>query len=308
MRWQGREKSRNIDDRRGRRGRGGPRFRMPRGRGGLSIIGIAAVIIVYLMGGNPQDLLNQIGLGTGMGGGGTSLPIPGMNQQRGMAYTPDQRAKREDELADFVGVVLKETEDAWGQIFREQLGKTYSEPTLVLFTDVVHSACGRAGASTGPFYCPADQQMYMDLKFSDDLQRMGGEGDFALAYVVAHEVGHHVQNLLGTLDRVHRDKQGKDKATQNALQVRVELQADFYAGVWAHYTQKMKNIIEEGDLEEALSAAQAVGDDRLQLSRRGYVVPESFTHGTSAQRMRWFKKGYKTGRIADGDTFSASTL
>ena len=264
------------------------------------------MVVIYLMGGNPSDLLNQIGLGGGgsMGTGG----IPGLNQQQGTAYTPTQRKNRHDELADFVGVVLKETEDAWNLVFREQLNRNYQEPTLVLFDDVVHSACGRAGAATGPFYCPADNKLYLDLKFSDELQRMGGEGDFSLAYVVAHEVGHHVQNLLGTLDRVHRQKQGMDKASQNALQVRVELQADFYAGVWAHHTQKMKAILEKGDIEEALSAASAVGDDRMQLERRGYVVPESFTHGTSAQRMRWFKKGYQTGRISDGDTFGASTL
>ena len=221
-----------------------------------------------------------------------------------------REAKREEELKEFVSVVLQDTEDAWFKIFKEQVrGGGYQVPTLVIFDQQVRSACGLADSGTGPFYCPGDDRVYLDLSFGDELKyNFGADGDFALAYVIAHEVGHHVQNLLGTLTDVARKKQRSSEKEKNALQVRVELQADYYAGVWAHYTQKMKNVLDRGDLQEAINAAQAVGDDRLQKRARGYVVPETFTHGTSAQRARWFKKGFESGQLSGGDTFSAKSL
>jgi predicted metalloprotease len=214
-----------------------------------------------------------------------------------------------DELAAFVSVVLKDTEDVWDKLFKEQLGRNYQHPSLVLFDGQVSSACGRATSATGPFYCPADQKLYIDLSFYRDLsQRFGAPGDFAMAYVVAHEVGHHVQNLLGFTSQVQRQRGRIPEKDYNQLSVRLELQADFLAGVWAHHAQEMKDILEEGDLEEALRCAHAIGDDRLQKQARGYVVPDSFTHGTSEQRMRWFKKGVLTGDLSEGDTFNSSSL
>jgi len=296
MRWKGRQQSRNVEDRRG----SGPGRISRRGKvgGGLGVIGVIAAIVVYLAGGDGSMFLS---------GGGSSSDVGRAKPGPTKTYKP---SKREEETREFAGVVLKDTEDAWDKIFKEQVrGGSYQHPVLVVFNERVNSACGLADAGSGPFYCPGDDRLYLDLSFSEELKHnFGADGDFALAYVIAHEVGHHVQNLLGTLNDVHRKKQRTNKAGQNALQVKVELQADFYAGVWAHYTQKMKNVLDVGDLEEAIGAAKAVGDDRLQKRARGYVVPESFTHGTSAQRARWFKRGYQSGRLQDGDTFSASSL
>jgi predicted metalloprotease len=203
--------------------------------------------------------------------------------------------------------VLASTEDVWADIFRQQ-GRAYSKPTLVLFTDAVRSSCGEAGSAVGPFYCPGDQKLYLDLSFFNDLQtRFRAPGDFAQAYVIAHEVGHHVQNLLGTMDKVDSMRGRISEAEANELSVRLELQADFLAGVWAHYAQQ-KGILEAGDIEEALGAASAVGDDRLQREGQGYVIPDSFTHGTSEQRARWFRKGLETGDLRQGDTFNVRSL
>ncbi|MBD0331242.1 MAG: neutral zinc metallopeptidase, partial [Chitinophagaceae bacterium] len=228
--------------------------------------------------------------------------LPG--QQREL--TAEEKAA-EDQQAKFVKTVLAETEDVWHQIF-SQMGRNYEEPTLVLFNGSTQSGCGFASSATGPFYCPGDQRLYIDLSFYNELQnRFGAPGDFAMAYVVAHEVGHHIQNLLGTSDKMARLRQQLSEGEYNKYSVRLELQADFLAGVWAHYEQG-KNILERGDIEEALNAANAIGDDRLQKEAQGYVVPESFTHGTSAQRMYWFKKGFETGDIEQGDTFNATDL
>ena len=214
----------------------------------------------------------------------------------------------EDEAGKFVSVVLRDTEEVWAKIFQE-LGREYEEPTLVLFTGQTQSGCGFASSATGPFYCPADEDVYIDLSFNNELkERFGAPGDFAQAYVIAHEVGHHVQNLLGTTDKVDRMRGKISEIEYNKLLVRLELQADFYAGVWAYHAQKMNQVLEAGDIQEALNAANAIGDDRLQEQGQGKVVPDAFTHGTSEQRMRWFKKGFETGDVNQGDTFSASNL
>lgn len=289
MRWQGRQGSSNIEDRRGGGGGG-------RGRKGMSIgIGsIILIVIVVLLGGDPSQFLQS-----GSAPAGQSAPT---GVQKG-------GSAQENELAEFVGVVLKDTEDVWNKLFREQLGKQYREPVLVLFSGSTQSACGHASAATGPFYCPADQRLYIDLQFYQELsQRFGASGDFAMAYVVAHEVAHHVQNLMGITSDVNRQRGRVSKEKYNDLSVRLELQADFLAGVWAHQGQKMKKFLQEGDIEEAMGAANAIGDDRLQMESQGYVVPESFTHGTSEQRMRWFRKGFETGDLRQGDTFSVRRL
>ncbi len=213
-------------------------------------------------------------------------------------------SEEENQKAEFVKVVLKDTEDVWNKLFQER-GETYQEPILVLFTGVDQSGCGTASAAMGPFYCPEDSKVYIDLSFYDDLQsRFGAPGDFAMAYVVAHEVGHHVQDLWGISDKVHAARQRLSEEEYNKLSVKLELQADFLAGVWAHHDQELNNILEPGDIEEALTAANAIGDDRLQKQSQGYVVPDAFTHGTSEQRMYWFKKGFETGDIEQGDTFA----
>jgi hypothetical protein len=280
MRWQGRRQSSNIEDRRGL---------SPKGMIGGGIGGIALVLIVLLLGGDPTSLLQNIQT----------------DQTATSNYT---ETAEEKELAQFVSVVLAETETVWHKIFSD-LGAEYREPKLVLFTGSVQSACGTAGASTGPFYCPGDEKLYIDLSFYKELQsKFKAPGDFAMAYVVAHEVGHHIQNLLGTMEKVQRLRSQLSKEEYNQYSVRLELQADFYAGVWAHYTDKIEGILEEGDLEEALNAASAVGDDNIQKKMQGYVVPESFTHGTSEQRKKWFYKGYRTGDIRQGDTFNAENL
>lgn len=254
---------------------------------GGGIGGIVLLVLGLLFGG---DFSNYVNVG---------------NSQPAQQTQPNGNAAP-DPKAEFVGVVLQDTEDVWNKVFREQLNQEYQEPRLVLFSNQVQSGCGGASAATGPFYCPADSKVYIDLSFYDQLQsRFQAPGDFAMAYVVAHEVGHHVQNLLGISEKVQREQSRLSKEDANALSVKLELQADFLAGVWAHNAQEMKNILEEGDIEEALNAANAIGDDRLQKEAQGYVVPDAFTHGTSKQRMYWFKKGYETGDINQGDTFSA---
>ncbi|MXV49634.1 metalloprotease [Pedobacter sp. HMF7647] len=286
MRWFG-GGSDNIEDRRGMSGGG----KVALG-GGATII---VVILGLLFGKNPNELLSQMG---------------------GAAPTEQQGKKGEptDAEGQAVSEALKSTEVVWEKIFQDQ-GRTYEEPTLVLFTDQVSAAgCGIASSAVGPFYCPADRKVYIDLSFYKELQdRFGAAGDFAQNYVIAHEVGHHVQNLLGISEKVDRLRRQSDEVESNKLSVRMELQADFFAGVWAHYLNQMKSengeaVIEPGDIEEALNAANAIGDDRLQQESQGQVVPDAFTHGTSAQRMRWFKKGFDTGDINQGDTFNASSL
>jgi predicted metalloprotease len=258
--------------------------------GGLG--GIVVLLIALLLGADPRQLLEQVQVDGGPGSV-SSTDVP--------AGLPPEA----DELAQFVSVVLAETEDVWGELFREG-GEAYREPTLVLFSDYVQSACGIAGAAVGPFYCPGDAKLYIDLTFYDDLRsRFGAPGDFAQAYVIAHEVGHHVQNLLGTADQVRSMQSRGGEREANRLSVRMELQADFYAGVWAHHAAQ-RGILEAGDIEEALAAASAIGDDRLQRQSQGTIVPDSFTHGTAEQRMRWFRHGYETGDPEAGDTFSVS--
>lgn len=275
MRWRGRAGSGNVSD---RRGMGGT---LAIG-GGLG--GIVVLILTLLLGGNnPLENINS---------GSTGI---------------NATSEAEDERARFVSVVLKDTEDVWNALFEQEFNADYQEPTLVLFTQSDQSGCGFASAATGPFYCPRDNSVYIDLSFADQLaQRFGAAGDFALAYVVAHEVGHHVQNLLGTSDEVHEARRRLTEAEGNKLSVALELQADFYAGVWAHHAEEMNQILEPGDIEEALRAANAIGDDKLQKQAQGYVVPDAFTHGTSDQRMYWFRKGFETGDISQGDTFNQS--
>ncbi|HEX8130804.1 MAG TPA: neutral zinc metallopeptidase [Pyrinomonadaceae bacterium] len=282
MRWRGRRESTNVEDRRGM------------SRGGMAVGGglgtIVLVALALLFGADPRELLDQ-----GQGD-------PGQGTQTARRVNP-----QEEELKQFTSVVLAETEDVWNTIF-QQAGRRYREPKLSLFTEQTRSACGVAGASVGPFYCPGDEKVYIDLSFYRDLKtRLGAPGDFAQAYVIAHEVGHHVQHLLGTMDQVDARRGRISEAEANRLSVRLELQADFYAGVWAHYAAR-RGIIEPGDIEEALGAASAIGDDRLQRQGQGYVVPDSFTHGSSEQRVRWFRKGYETGDIRQGDTFNARSL
>jgi len=240
-----------------------------------------------LLGGDPSDILYMLQNGSSQ---------ESLNEER--SY---QTSSEDDKMAQFVAVVLADTEDVWKEIFA-QSNLTYREPKLVLFSQAAQSACGFAQSATGPFYCPGDEKVYIDLDFLQQLQdKLGAQGDFAAAYIIAHEVGHHVQNLLGTLDKYNRAKAGRSQKQANALEVKVELQADFYAGIWAHYAQKTKNILEEGDIEEAMNAAEAVGDDRIQKQSQGYVVPDSFTHGTSAQRMKSFQTGFTTGDLSLGE-------
>lgn len=283
MLWKGRRESSNVDDRRGISG------------GGVATGGGIVAVIIYLV-------------YTFLGGSGDSsqLPelMPGTPQTE---MTPEEKAA-DDERAGFVKVVMADTEDVWQKLFAE-MGKEYTDPTLVLFRDGVQSACGNASSAMGPFYCPGDQHVYIDLSFYRDLQtRFNAPGDFAMAYVVAHEVGHHIQYLNGTSDKAAGVRQQSSETEYNRYSVKMELQADFLAGVWAHHDQKMKGILEKGDIEEALNAANAIGDDRLQQESQGRVVPDAFTHGTSAQRMYWFKKGFDTGDIRQGDTFNAPDL
>lgn len=282
MKWQGRRTSTNVEDRRGM----GTRTIIG---GGVGIGTIVIAIIIMLLGGNPADLLPGV--------------LTPTTEQSGTYVA----SAEEQELVEFASVVLAETEDVWAALFEEE-GLTYTNPKLVIYSSLVDSACGTADSSTGPFYCPGDQKVYIDLSFFQELKtKFKAPGDFAMAYVIAHEVGHHVQFQLGITEQVY-DMQSKVSETEfNEYLVRLELQADYFSGVWAHYANRA-SLLEAGDLEEALTAASAVGDDRLQQQSRGYVVPDSFTHGTSEQRSRWFMKGYTSGTIEDGDTFAAAVL
>ncbi len=285
MRWENGRESDNVEDRRGMRVGG-------KGLLGGGIGTIVIALIAMYFGVDPSVVLNQVG---------TLQP----DQQQ---PAPAPSSPEDDRLKRFTSVVLADTEDTWGQIFR-QSGSQYERPRLVLFSGRVESACGFAQAAMGPFYCPGDHKLYLDMSFFNDLaSRYHAPGDFAQAYVVAHEVGHHVQNLLGIADKVHHARQNANAAQDNALQVRMELQADCFAGIWAHHANQSRQILEPGDIEEALAAASGVGDDRLQQQARGVVIPESFTHGSSAQRMRWFSTGLKTGDPAQCNTFKARSL
>ena len=275
MKWEERERSQNVEDRR----------RKKSVQTGLGI-GVGTLILAFvigLLGGNPMDVISS------------AAQQPQQTQYETDPNAPVNQA--EEELAQFVSVVLKETEDVWNKLFPEQLGKRYNEPNLVLFSGSVSSACGNASAATGPFYCPGDHKLYIDLSFYEQLKRrFNAPGDFAMAYVVAHEVGHHVQNLLGYTNFVHKQRQRLPQKEYNKYSVRLELQADYLAGVWAHYTRR-KGLLNDGDIQEAMNAAHAIGDDNIQKQSQGYVVPDSFTHGTSEQRMKYFKAGLEAGRV-----------
>lgn len=281
MLWKGRRTSSNVEDRRGL----SPKQGLVGGGVGTLVI----ILVIYFLGGDPTQLVNTI------------------QTQDSTTSTPYTPTAQENELAQFVSVVLAETEDIWTEMFRQQ-GLNYELPKLVLFTGSVQSACGYAGSATGPFYCPGDHKVYIDLSFYNELkERFQAPGDFAMAYVIAHEIGHHVQNLLGTMEKVMPLRSKLDEEEFNKYLVRLELQADYLAGVWAHYVDRM-SLLEQGDLDEALNAASAVGDDRIQNAAQGYVVPDSFTHGTSEQRKRWFYKGFTSGNLDQGDTFNAENL
>jgi predicted metalloprotease len=298
MRWKGRRQSSNVEDMRSSSGRSVRGATLGAG-GGLLLLGF--VIVALCMGADPADIMRVL------------QDAPVAQQQPLPGQPPGQipadldgpgQAVEQDERAEFVAVVLADTEEVWHQQFNK-LGKSYDEPKLRLFRGSVESACGYTSAAVGPFYCPLDQKVYIDLSFYDELRdKMGAPGDFAQAYVIAHEVGHHVQNLLGISDQVQSLQRRASKEEANELSVRLELQADFFAGVWAHHAERNWKILEPGDIEEALNAATAIGDDRLQMKARGYVVPESFTHGSSKQRARWFFRGLKTGDMDQGDTFN----
>ncbi len=285
MRWRRGRRSSNIEDRRGMRiGRGGVKL----GGGTLVIV----MVVGLLMG---QDPLQLLGMLTGEGGlGGTS------------AQAPRQQTPQNNEDADFVSAILADTEDTWNRLF-STLGRRYRPANLVMFTDQVQSACGMNTAATGPFYCPPDQKVYIDLGFFHELKKLGAPGDFARAYVLGHEIGHHIQNLLGTADKVHQAQQRSGKAQANALSVLMELQADCYAGVWAHHANKQRKLLEAGDVEEGLTAAASIGDDRLLRKAGRSASPESFTHGSSQQRVHWLRKGLQTGDINSCDTFAQAS-
>jgi uncharacterized protein len=299
MKWQGRRQSSNIDDRRGKSGSGmggggfnplliGPLLKILFSKTGLIIVGIV-VVFSLVTGTNPLSLIGGM-----MGGGGQGFTTE-------TNYTP---TAEEDRLAEFCSIVLADTEDVWNREL-----ENYRNPTLVLFTNSVNSACGNASSATGPFYCPADEKLYLDISFFEDMERkLNAPGDFAQAYVIAHEVGHHIQKIMGITDQVHSLRGEVSEKEYNQYSVRLELQADFLAGVWAHFSQESSGWLDRGDLEEALNAANAIGDDRLQKQATGRVVPDSFTHGTSAQRMKWFRKGFETGDMSQGDTFNAKDL
>lgn len=276
MRLDGRRKSDNVDDRRGRKV----------GGKSLGIVGIIiAGLFIWYMGGNPMDFFTQQATGA-------------LTAEQ--SYTP---TAEEEELAEFSKIILAGTEDVWTKIFKEN-GLNYEPPKMVLYSGSTTSGCGAASSSTGPFYCPADQTVYIDLSFFNQMKtQLKAGGDFAYAYVIAHEVGHHVQYLLGILDKVQQQQQRMSKKESNQLNVMLELQADFYAGIWAYHDHKDYNSLEDGDIEEGLNAASQIGDDRLQMEAQGYTVPDTFNHGTSAQRMRWLKKGLQTGNVAEGNTF-----
>lgn len=283
MKWMGRRESGNMEDRRSVSG-----GKVALGGG---VIGIVILLINAFMGGDSSQILN--GLQEQM-------------QQQGQQTEAAPLSAEDEQMGKFVSTVLADTEDVWKQIFQEN-GMTYEEPKLVLFRGSVQTACGGASSASGPFYCPGDRKVYMDLAFFEELKnRFGAEGgDFAIAYVIAHEIGHHVQTLLGTSAKMREDQQGMSEKQANRLSVALELQADFYAGLWTHYNEKNNQILEPGDIEEALSAANAVGDDAIQKKTQGQVYPDSFTHGSSEQRMYWFNRGFKSGDIKQGDTFAA---
>jgi predicted metalloprotease len=324
MRWRGERESENVEDRRDEGGGGfgfpgGGGFRFPSGGGGgggggIGIVGLLILLgLMFFFGIDPRVILQ----GGGEDGSGipdihlpqsrpdtTNYPAPG--QQGPQVQHP--QSSSEDDLKRFVGVVLADTEDVWSTLFK-QYGQRYSDPKLVLFTGGIRSACGTAMSAMGPFYCPSDEKVYIDLSFYEELKdRFKAPGDFAQAYVIAHEIGHHVQKLLGIMDQVEAARQRMSEKQGNALQVRVELQADCFAGIWANKAQEMKNIIEPGDIDQALAAAAAIGDDRIQKQTQGYVVRDSFTHGSSEQRARWFRRGYETGNLDQCDTFNAKDL
>lgn len=286
MLWKTGRRSQNIEDRRGLSVSRGV------GSGGIGILLLVLAAIFFDI--DPRIVMQGTEI---LSGGSASLhtqtqPIP----------------SGQEEAKEFTSVILADTEDTWRTLFSEQLNKKYKEPTLVLFSGAVQSACGFAQAAVGPFYCPYDQQVYIDLTFFDDMKKLGASGDFAQAYVIAHEIGHHIQILLGISDKVIAEGKNMSKYHKNALSVRQELQADCFAGVWANNAHRARNILESGDIEEGLNAASAIGDDRLQKQSQGYIVPESFTHGSSEQRVRWFRKGLKSGKISDCDTFTADKL
>jgi hypothetical protein len=304
MLWRGRRQSDNIEDERSDSGGGlggglggSPgQFRIPiggRAGGGGSIIFVILVVLAgWYFGFDPSQIL---------GDGSGSLPGGGQITEDSSAS--DTSAPASDEMKQFVATVLAETEDTWTGIFKAN-GLTYEDPKLVLFSDRIRSACGFASSAAGPFYCPGDHKVYLDMTFFQQLdQQFGASGEFARAYVIAHEVGHHVQNLTGIMQKFDQMRQGASEAEANQMSVRVELQADCFAGVWAHYTAQ-KGILEQGDIESALNAAKQIGDDTLQKKMQGYVVPESFNHGTSAQRQTWLARGYKSGKLSDCDTFN----
>ncbi|RUM43356.1 MAG: flagellar biosynthesis protein FlgM [Desulfocapsa sp.] len=285
MLWKDSRRSNNVQDRRGKRIPGGAKG------GGIGILLIALVGMYF--GIDPALIMNISDT---------------VQQPANQSNAPVQQSAAEQELADFVSVVLADTEDTWHAVFKER-GATYREPQLILFTDKVQSACGYAQAAMGPFYCPGDQQVYIDLSFYRDLrEKLDAPGDFAQAYVIAHEVGHHVQKLIGISDKVHAARQRLSKKEYNKLSVRLELQADCFAGIWANHADRIKNVVEPGDIEEALHAASRIGDDRLQQQSRGYVTPDSFTHGSSKQRVHWFKIGYLSGSMETCDTFNSNSL
>lgn len=298
MKWKGKRQSSNVDDRRGKSGSGkgfgglspmllAPLMKFIFSKTGLIIVGLV-LIVSFATGINPLSFVGDF-----LGG-----------ESQSVSTQPYEGTEKENKEADFSAVVLASTEDVWNSILDD-----YREPTLVLFTGSVASACGSASSSTGPFYCPADEKLYLDLSFFEDMEKqLNAPGDFAQAYVIAHEVGHHVQKLMGTTAKVDRLRGQLSKTEFNKYSVRLELQADFLAGVWANRSQRMTQMMEKGDLDEALNAANAIGDDRLQRQSTGKVVPDSFTHGTSEQRIRWFKKGFETGDLSQGDTFNANPL
>ncbi|PHI19613.1 metalloprotease [Lewinellaceae bacterium SD302] len=291
MRWQGRKQSSNVDDRRGKTSSG------RKAAGGFGIGTIIIIILGLIFGFDPSSLLGIVG-----GGGGST---PATTQERELTQSEQQSGA-------FASVVLQETENTFNRVFRESYGANYQEPVMVLFSGQTQSGCGFASAATGPFYCPADKKVYIDLSFANTLRdRFGASGDFAMAYVIAHEVGHHVQNLLGYSQQVQQARGRVSKAESNQLSVRLELMADYLAGVWAHDADRSAGILEEGDIREAITAASAIGDDSIQKRSQGYVVPESFTHGTSEQRMKYFSAGYKSGDASKGTLdqfFSARDL
>lgn len=283
MRLDGRRRSTNVQDNRGKKMSTGGKASL--GIGGIIVVGL----LTWLLGGNPLDVIRNSG------------SMVGGNMQQTEEYVPTEAENR---LADFTSQILAGTEDVWAEVFK-QYGRRYVPPRLVLFTGATSSGCGHASSAVGPFYCSADQTIYLDVSFFDEMvKRFGAKGEFAFAYVIAHEVGHHVQYLLGILDQAHQAMAKTNKKNANAISVRLELQADYFAGLWAHHDNKMFNSMEIGDLEDGLNAAQAIGDDKLQMEAQGYTVPDSFNHGTSRQRMSWLKKGYELGTLEDGDTFN----